>query len=245
VHGYNFVGAQFAGHPPGPLNVAHHIHQSPALQHVKIVIAEALPSRHPSIRKNVWYDIPSSTPSPGNPKLAQWFVEFGNKDNNTDDMEVSLDYLQSLVQLEIENGTAAARIVLMGDSQGAGMVVLFLLTRRLAAELGAVISYAGFNPTDLQTVRRMQREHGMQGKWSRDTILFMLHGKNDTFVPVEIAQAWREQLQTFRERDQGIARIEWKLLDDVRHSLTSKVWPHIREILGRVVPAENQPLHKL
>jgi predicted esterase len=246
IHRYNFVGSQFTCDPPGHLNVAHHIHKSPALQHVKIIIPEALPSIHPSVTKDVWYDIPSPIPQPGNPKNAQWQVEFGHKDNNFDDMEVTLDYFESLVKSEIEMGTPASRIVFFGESQGAGLVVLFLLTRRLAADLGATISYAGFNPTDLQTVLRMQRDHGMEGKWGKESILFMLHGKEDPLVPLEISRAWRDQLEGFRDRGQGIARIEWKLLEGVRHGLTSKVWPLVREILENTVPVGDQkPPHKL
>jgi predicted esterase len=246
LHGYNFFASQFICDPPGHLNVAHHIHKSPALQHVKVIIPEALPSSHPSVPKNVWYDIPSPIPKPGNPKLARWLVEFAHADNNAHDMEVSLDYFESLVKSEIKMGTPPSRIVFMGDSQGAGMAVLFLLTRRIAADLGGLISYAGFPPIDLQSVLRMQREHGMEGRWSKDTTLFMLHGKQDVFVPLEIFQAWRDQLQGFRDRGQGIARLEWKLIDGVRHALISLVWPHVREILERVVPAGDQkPLHKL
>jgi len=246
IHGYNFIGSQFTRDPPGDLNVAHHIHKSPTLQHVKIIIPEALPSRHLSITKNVWYDIPSPIPLPGNPKSAEWHVEFGHKDNNVDDMEVTLDYFETLVRSENDIGTPTSRIVFLGDSQGAGLVVLFLLTRRIAADLGAVISYAGFPPTDLQSVMRMQQQHGLEGRWSRDTTLFILHGKDDVFVPLEIAQAWRTQLQGFRERGQGIASIEWTLVDDVLHALVSRVWPHVRIVLERALPATNQkPLHKL
>ena len=242
IHRYNFTGSQFISDSPGHLNVAHHIHKSTALQHVKIVIAEALPSIHPSVTNDVWYDIPSPIPQPANPKNAQWHVEFAHKDNNVDDMEVSLDYFESLVRSEIEMGTPASRIVFFGESQGAGLVVLFLLTRKLAANLGPAISYAGFNPTDLQTVLRLQRDHGMEGKWGLEKMLYMLHGKEDPLVHLEISRAWRDQLEGFRERGQGIARIEWKVLDGVRHGLTSKVWPHVREILEDAVPVGDKNL---
>ncbi|KAG0646790.1 hypothetical protein D0Z07_6106 [Hyphodiscus hymeniophilus] len=112
-----------------------------------------LPAVHQSIKRKVWYNIPTPIPSAGDPGNAQWHVEFGHKEHNAHDMDVTLDYFETLVRSEVENGTPANRIVFLGDSQGAGMVVLFLQTRRLAADLGAIISYAGFHPTDLQTVR--------------------------------------------------------------------------------------------
>lgn len=191
-------------------------------------------------------DIPNTVPKPGNPKIAEWHVEFGHADNNSQDMEVSLDYLESLIKSEVANGTPANRIVIFGDSQGASLAGLFLLTRRIAADLGAVITYAGFSALDLQSILRMQREHGLEGRWSKDTTLFMLHGNSDVFAPLEIGQAWRNQLQGFRNRSQGIARMEWKVLNGIRHALIDRVWPHVREILVRAVPAGAQkPSHKL
>jgi hypothetical protein len=60
------------------------------------------------------YPIPRSAPPTTN---AGAYVEFGHGDNNLDDMNVTLDYFSSLITDEIENGTPADRIVLMGFSQ--------------------------------------------------------------------------------------------------------------------------------
>jgi hypothetical protein len=100
------------------------------------------------VLKNNWYDIPILVPPPGNPANAEEHVEFGHADNNQDDMNVSLDYFESLIRSEMTNWTSSKKIVLMGDSQGAGMAVLYLQTTKIAADLGTVISYAGFHPTD-------------------------------------------------------------------------------------------------
>ena len=151
-------------------------------------------------------------------------------------MDVSMDYFEELIRAEVVGGTPANSIIMMGDSQGAGLVVLFLLTRRLASELGAVISYAGFPPTDLQSVLNMQRDNDLVGSWTRGTRLHMLQGAKDVFVPVEISRSWFKQLQKFEREGKGIGKIDWKLLDGVEHFLISPVWPHVREFLEVQVP---------
>ena len=165
---------------------------------------------------------------------------FGHADNNQFDMQVSMDYFEELVKAEVANGTPMRRIVFMGDSQGAGMVVLFLQTREIASELGAVISYAGFPATDLKSVQQMQMDSNLHGSWAKETRLFMLHGRDDVFVPIEISQSWLKLLEEECERGEGFRSIDWKLIDDVRHSLSGRVWPYVREILESIFQDETQ-----
>jgi predicted esterase len=245
IHGYQSSASRFNLDSFKHRNVAQQIHKSPSLRHLKIILPEAVPSRHPSVLGNVWYNIPKPIPDPGDPKKAKWYVEFGNQDNNAQDMETTMDYFESLIKSEIANGTPARRIVFMGFSQGSSILVLFLLTRRLAADLGAVISYAGFPALDLKSVLRMQREKGLEGRWSKETTLFLMLGRNDIFVTLEIAQAWRDQLQGLCDRGQGIATLEWKLIDEAQHAVSDHIWPHVRGVLERTIPTRGKPLVKL
>ncbi|KAF4632444.1 hypothetical protein G7Y89_g5687 [Cudoniella acicularis] len=204
IHGYNFFASQFNSKPPNQLSVAHHVHQSPLLQHVKVIIPEALPNIHPSMDKNVWYNIATPIPPPGNPLDPDQAVEIGQPGRNEDDMNLSLDYFEDLIRTEVANGTPTNRIVFLGDSQGASILTLFILTRGLASELGAIISYAGFSATPLQSVIRMQQENSLEGSWSKQTKFFLLHGKNDVFVPQEILRVWRRLLESFKDRGQAM-----------------------------------------
>lgn len=241
IHGYNDLAKSFNNEPPDHLSVAYHIHKSPALQHVKVIIPEALPCIHASIPNNVWYNIPVPVPQPGNPAHAEEHIEFGHSDNNTDDMNVTLDYFEELIRAEVANGTAIGRIVLMGYSQGGSMAVLFLQTRRIAADLGAVISFSGFHATDLQSVFKMQRGHGLSGRWCKKTGLYMMHGGSDTFIPMEMFRSWVEQLEGFRDRGEGIASVDSTIIDGVRHSLHVRMWPHIKNVLETVIPERLSP----
>lgn len=236
IHGYNFFASDFNHDPPNNYSVAYHIHLSPALKHLKIVIPEGLPNRHEGMGKHVWYNIGTPIPDPGNPDEAWDVVEYGAGGRDEDDMNVSLDYFESLVEEEVLLGTPANRIVFMGDSQGATILSLFILTRKMAANLAAVIAYAGFPPTPMKSIYRMQRENGLEGPWSKETTFFMLHGKDDVFVPLPIFHEWRSRLEDFQSAGQGIAKMEWKLVDGMRHTLITVLWPHIRRILETVVP---------
>lgn len=243
LHGYNDVASTFNSKPASHLSVAHHIHKSPLLQHVKIIIPEALPCIFPTITGNVWYNMPYPVPIAGDPLTAKEHVEFGHASNDQADMNESLDYFEELIRAEIENGTPARRIVLMGYSQGASVAVLFIQTRRLAADLAGVISLSGFHATDLQSVFAMQREHGLMGRWSKETRLLLLQGKGDVFVHLENFQSWRKQLEGFQDRGKGIGSIEWTIADGVRHSIRGTIWPYVNKFLEDVLYREQQ--HKL
>jgi hypothetical protein len=79
-----------------------------------------------------------------------------------------------------------------------------------------------------------------RGGWSKETTLFMLHGQNDVFVPLEQFVCWKRHLGGFQDLGQGIGSIEWKLIDGVRHALTDPVWSHVRDTREKVIPTQSQ-----
>ncbi|KAI9642568.1 hypothetical protein NHQ30_009373 [Ciborinia camelliae] len=232
LHGYGWSADQLNQHPPNKLSIAHHIHKSPSLQHVRIIIPEGLANIWPSPGKHTWYNIDQPIPSPGDPSKIH---EFGQHNSNIRDIEVSLDYFESLIDAEIATGTPANRIIFMGDSQGASILYLFLLTRRRAADLGAIITWAGFSATSLETISQMQERNRLSESdgWAKDTRLYMLHGKEDAFVPLSRSQALVTALESYRVRGRGFATLEWMAVDGLRHSLVEPVWPYVRRILKR------------
>jgi len=160
-------------------------------------------------------------------------------------MNVTLDYFEDLIEQEVRDGTPRHRIVFFGFSQGGSIVTLFLQTRRIAAELPAVISFSGFPATALQTIVRMQKEQGLVERWSKNTKMFLLHGAQDAFVSDRLYRAWKKQLEGFAAKGQGIASIEGRVVEGVRHSIRDTVWIPTREILELVVPYEEQRPLKL
>jgi predicted esterase len=153
-------------------------------------------------------------------------------------MNVSMDYIEELIRIEVSDGVPISRIVLMGYSQGAALLSLFILTRKIAANIGIMISCSGIPPAPMQSIARMQRENGLAGRWSKETSYFMLHGQDDVFMPLAVFHEWRRRLKGCKERGQGIANLEWELLE-MRHSISERLWPSIRRILeNRIALAE-------
>lgn len=228
LHGYSWSADQYNQDPPNSVSVAHHIHKSPLLQYVKIVIPEGMPNIWPSPGKHAWYNIDKPTPSPGDPSKTH---VFGQHNPDLHDIEVSLNYLEHLIDIEVAAGTPANRVIFMGDSQGASILYLFLLTRRRAADLGAVVTWAGFSATPLETIAQMQEANGLSDGWAKKTQLYMLHGKNDKLVPLSRSRALMDALEVYRARNQGFATLQWAIVDGAPHSLIEPVWPHVRHFL--------------
>jgi predicted esterase len=144
IHGYNALNTQFNCDPPNASSVAYHIYKSLALQHVKIVIPEGIPSLWPSMNKATWYNMAAPVPQPGSPQNVYEQIEFGHSGSNEDDMNLNLDYFESLIKSEIAGGTPAKGITFVGYSQGATILTLFIVTRKLAADLGQSSSLLDF-----------------------------------------------------------------------------------------------------
>ncbi|ATZ50590.1 hypothetical protein BCIN_06g00870 [Botrytis cinerea B05.10] len=241
LHGYGWSADQFNQHPPNRLSVAHHVHKSPILQNVKVVIPEGLANIWPSPGKHTWYNIDQPVPSAGDPLKTD---EFGQHQSNVRDIEVSLDYFEHLIDIEVATGTPANRIVFMGDSQGASILYLFLLTRKKAADVAAIITWAGFSATPLETIAQMREKNGLSESWAKKTRLYMLHGREDVFVPLSRSKALATVLDQYRARGQGFATLEWVVLDGLRHSLVEPVWPNVRQILEHLL-TEKESASKL
>jgi predicted esterase len=188
------------------------------------------------MNKATWYNMAAPVPQPGSPQNFYEQIEFGHSGSNEDDMNLNLDYFESLIKSEVAGGTLAKKITFVGYSQGATILTLFIVTRKLPADLGAIISIAGFPPVPMQSISRTQQEKGLFGPSSKATRFFMLHGRNDVFVLMEVFFEWRRRIEGFRDRGQGIANVEWKLVDGMKHAVVAVLWPHVREILEGVVP---------
>ncbi len=52
----------------------------------------------------------------------------------------------------------------------------------------------------------------------------MLHGERDMFVPFVVFKEWLAKLERFQDREQGIASIEWRLVDGTRLSISAALW---------------------
>jgi len=211
-----------------------HIHTSPALQHVKVVIPTGLPCKHLEILGNVWYNIPMAIPVGG-----QQPGETRDYGPDTNDVKITLDYFEELVEGEMRMGTPAERIVFVGYSQGAGLVVLFTLTRALGRKLGGLALISGFGATTEKEVMGMIGESGLgtveEGK---GVPVLMEHGKRDKFVAGHFFWEWKEILERNRGRGEGIGSIETVMVEGLGHAWRESVYPDLREWLERRIPRD-------
>ena len=124
----------------------------------------------------------------GYPMRAWYDIRDGALDQREDarGLRQSLTAVEDLIEREIERGVPAARIVLMGFSQGCAMTLLTGL--RCRHKLAGLVGLSGYLP--LQDSTEAERSTANQA-----TPIFLAHGRQDQVVPLARAQAARAELE--------------------------------------------------
>jgi predicted esterase len=98
------------------------------------------------------------------------------------------DYINSLIQAEIDAGIPANRIVLGGFSQGGAMALLTGLTAKV--KLAGIIALSSWLPLDNKIPSLVQ-----ESDLNHETPIFMAHGDVDPVVPNAFGQMSYEALK--------------------------------------------------
>ncbi|KAI1824954.1 Phospholipase/carboxylesterase/thioesterase [Xylaria intraflava] len=98
------------------------------------------------------------------------------------------EYVNELIQTEIDAGIPANRIVLGGFSQGGAMALLSGLTAKV--KLGGIIGLSCWIPLDAKFPGLVQ-----ESDLNRETPVFMAHGDADAVVPKLLGQMSYEMLK--------------------------------------------------
>lgn len=124
----------------------------------------------------------------GYPMRAWYDIRDGALDQREDaqGLRQSLTAVEDLIEREIERGVPAARIVLMGFSQGCAMTLLTGL--RCRHKLAGLVGLSGYLP--LLDSTEAERSAANQA-----TPIFLAHGRQDQVVPLARAQAARAELE--------------------------------------------------
>ena len=104
-------------------------------------------------------------------------------DEDIDGLNESAQFVQTLIDNQIQQGIPPARIVLAGFSQGAALALhtaLQITAQNSLSELGGVIALSGYCPN------RQQLTHSPH-KFSPLPI-FMAHGEYDEIIPIVLAK---------------------------------------------------------
>ena len=98
----------------------------------------------------------------------------------------SREDIEALIAKEVARGIPASRIVLMGFSQGCAMALLTGL--RHTERLAGLVGLSGYLP--LLSTTEAERSEA-----NADVPIFLAHGRQDPVVPINRAEAARDELQ--------------------------------------------------
>ena len=125
----------------------------------------------------------------GGMSMRAWYDIVGTEIDRREDergLRASQAMVEALIEREIERGTEAARIVLMGFSQGCAMTLMAGL--RFGQRLAGLVGLSGYLP--LAAVTEAERHSA-----NRDTPIFLAHGSADQVIPIARATASRDALK--------------------------------------------------
>ena len=125
----------------------------------------------------------------GGMSMRAWYDIVGTEIDRREDergLRTSQAMVETLIEREIERGTEAARIVLMGFSQGCAMTLMAGL--RFGQRLAGLVGLSGYLP--LAAVTEAERHSA-----NRDTPIFLAHGSADQVIPIARATASRDALK--------------------------------------------------
>ncbi|KAK8817538.1 hypothetical protein WA538_004260 [Blastocystis sp. DL] len=149
---------------------------------------------------HAWFDFPS-------------WDEAGN--NKCEGVEESCDYVNSLIQKEIDEGVDPSKIILCGFSQGAGIAIETGFGRDLP--VGGIISFCGCLPNDQKFTVKEQ---------AKKTPIMLFHGTADKHVPYPFIVKATEFI-----KQRGAENVELNTYPGVKHKITRRMLDLSREFL--------------
>jgi phospholipase/carboxylesterase len=151
-----------------------------------------------------WYDIRASE---------------GLRREDAAGLRQSLLEIEALIEREIERGVPAARIVLMGFSQGCAMTLLTGL--RHGQRLAGLVGLSGYLPlADTTAAERSAANASVP--------IFMAHGAADPMIPIERARESRDLLRSLRYA------VDWHEYP-MQHSVCAQEIADLNQWLQRVL----------
>ncbi|KAJ1918783.1 hypothetical protein H4219_002402 [Mycoemilia scoparia] len=136
----------------------------------------------------------------------------------------SRDYIQGLVDKEVEAGIPSDRIVLGGFSQGGAMTLLTGLT--LKKKLAGMVVLSGYLPLH-------SKVFSMASKESKLVPIFQGHGTDDQVVSYKFGQQSRDELANNKYN------VEFNSYSDMGHSACDDELKDLVKFLEKVIPQNN------
>jgi predicted esterase len=172
------------------------------LPHLKWVLPDA-PHNHEAMSQ-AWYTPTSFSTVPGAPD---------DDDQDEEGLLQSVEYLDTLVEKEMESGTDGKRIVVGGFSQGAAVSLLWALVGRDRESVGGVVGLSGYLPLEGR-LEKLREERKVEGEGKGGPKIFLAHGSKDMMVPRRLYLKAKEKLEGFW----GEERIGGDLYEGLGHA---------------------------
>lgn len=132
----------------------------------------------------------------------------------------SLEYVQALIERELDLGIPANRIIIGGFSQGGHIALKAAMKSR--EQLGGCIALS----TWLEADKNMQiLQENLQ------TPIFFGHGSADPLIPLPVANATNHILQEL-----GCKSVEFKTYPGMQHSACAEELQDLKRFLNSVIP---------
>lgn len=128
------------------------------------------------------------------PKRSGSTDKDGEDGDDEEGMMKSVEYICGLIDLEIESGVPADRIIVGGFSQGCAIALLVGLLSRYQGRLGGVMGLSGYLPLQKKTSKIMGARNE-EMKASSTTKWFLAHGSRDQLVPKRLFMSYVEQMK--------------------------------------------------
>ena len=135
-------------------------------------------------------------------------------------IRASAELVGEMIDAQIENGIAPARIVLAGFSQGGAIVLHAGL--RYPAKLAGIMALSTYLPLADSLAAEKSEDNA-------ETPIFLAHGSIDPVVPLPLAQKSRQQLE------QAKYPVEWHEYNGLAHGVSEQEIYHIAEWLEKVL----------
>ncbi|KAM7205595.1 Phospholipase/carboxylesterase/thioesterase [Rhypophila sp. PSN 637] len=168
-------------------------------------------------------------------KMPGWYDIMridGNPDSlraNEDEAGILLsrDYLNGLIQKEVEAGIPAERIVLGGFSQGGAMSLFSGLTAKV--KLGGIVALSSYLLLSLKFAELLPTPNV-----NKETPIFMAHGDQDVVVPIQLGVKSHDALKGL-----GYNPI-FKIYPNMGHSACPREMDDVENFLKDRLPAQGE-----
>ncbi|KAI1500016.1 Phospholipase/carboxylesterase [Biscogniauxia marginata] len=141
---------------------------------------------------------------------------------------LSRDYLNGLIQAEIDSGIPASRIVLGGFSQGAAMSLFTGLTAKV--KLAGIVGLSSYLPLDAKFPDFVK-----ESDLNHETPILMCHGDVDPVVPTDFGKESYEIL-----KKQGF-NATMKMYPGMGHSACLEELDEVEAFLRSCLPPQEKP----